>query len=79
MQLEGLEQLISGIVMSVLGIGVVVKRNPIARICNQHKRKIFGEGTHDHINETVVRFLLALIGIVFVLASLLQVSRFIVG
>lgn len=77
MQLEGMEQLISGIILAILGIGIILKSKNIAEICRENKTKLFGEARYDRISEVVARLLLALVGIVAILGSFLEVCEYI--
>jgi len=72
MQIAGLEKLINGIVFSVLGIGVIIKSKSFAKVCRENKVRLLGEARYDDISEVIAKFLLILIGVVFILGSFLQ-------
>jgi hypothetical protein len=75
MQLIDYEQLISGIVLVILGIVVIIKSRSIAKVCRENKIKLFGEASYDNISEAIARYILILIGVIFLLGSSLQVYQ----
>jgi hypothetical protein len=76
MQIESLEQLISGIVLSILGVGVIIKNKKFASACKESKIKLIGEAKYDNLSEAAARFFLILIGVVFFLGGFLQIYQY---
>ena len=77
MQIAGLGNLINGIVLFALGVGIVIKSKSFARVCRENKVRLLGEAPYDDISEFIARILLTLIGVVFVLGSILQIYQYI--
>ena len=76
MQVAGLEKLISGTVMLVIGLGITIKNKNIAKVCRNNKVKMLGKAQHDDIGELIARFAIITIGIVAVLGSFLKIYEY---
>ena len=76
MQIVGLEKLITGIVMLVMGLGIVIKSKSIAKACRDNKVKVFGEGNYDDTSEFIAKCGIILTGIVGILGSFLQIYQY---
>ncbi|MBW2021144.1 MAG: hypothetical protein JRI58_13600 [Deltaproteobacteria bacterium] len=76
MQVEGLEKLITGIVMLVVGLGIVIKSKSIAKACRDNKVKVFGEAKHDDTSEFIAKGGVILIGIVGILGGFLKIYQY---
>ncbi|NVL90430.1 MAG: hypothetical protein HWN69_05460 [Desulfobacterales bacterium] len=76
MQIEGLEKLINGIVMLVIGMGIIIKSKSIAKVCRNNKVKIFGEAKYDDISEFIARYGIVSIGIIGILGSFFQIYQY---
>ena len=76
MQLTGIQQLINGVVLSGIGICVIIKSRSFAEACKKTKVELLGEARHDNVSVAVARFLLILVGVVFMVGSLIQFYQF---
>ncbi len=73
MSWKSIWNLINMAVFFVTGIWLLANHKDLARGCKNEKNRVFGEGKMDNISETVARFFLIFIGVMFTMGSIIKI------
>jgi len=79
MPIVGLEKLINGIVLLVLGTGIMIVSKKMARACRASKVKIFGEARYDDGSEFLARCGILFIGVMGIIGGCLLIYQYFYG